>query len=156
PERGRGSLVGVSRIDLFGDVVEPVERKTGDLYDFCLNSACLQIVDDGAEPVLSGHRRSLQRRSDEKRRRGRPDVTRAVVPEIVRLVEVAAGDKGDRTTFDRSSRRERGCGLTDQYPVSPSSGPSRNSGRWRNQAIRRPLASFMTGSSQSACSASSG
>ena len=78
-----------------------MRRKTGNLYNFCLDSACLEIVDDGAESVLSGHRRRLHRRSDKKRRRGRPDVMRALVPEIMRLVQMTAGDKGYGMTVDQ-------------------------------------------------------
>jgi hypothetical protein len=78
-----------------------MRRKTGDLRDFCLDSSRLDIVDDGTEAVLSRHRRCVHRRSDEKRRRRRPDVTRAVAKEIMRLVEVAASDKGDGMTLDQ-------------------------------------------------------
>ena len=89
------TICGTSRIDFFGNVVDPIRRKPRNPYNVRLDKSRLDIVDDGAKPVLSRHRRCLHCRSDKKCRRRRPDVTDAVVQEIMRPVEVAAGDKDD-------------------------------------------------------------
>ena len=94
PERGR-SFGGAARIDLFSDVVDPMARKTGNRNDVGFDPPAGDLVNDRPEPVLSGHRRRLHPWSDKKRGRGRPDVTSAVADEIMRPVQVTAGDESD-------------------------------------------------------------
>jgi len=89
------TICATSRIDFFGNIVDPIPRKPRDPYNVRLYKSRLDIVDDGAKLVLSRHRRCLHRGSDKKCRRWRPDVTDAIVQEILRPVEVAAGDKAD-------------------------------------------------------------
>ncbi len=53
----------------------------------------MNIVDDRAEPLFSRHWR--RHFADEKARSGGPDVTGALVEEIIGFVQVAAGDEGN-------------------------------------------------------------
>src|SRR5215472_5335683 len=86
----------VARIDLLDDVVEQVWHEARDMGDFGFEPRAVDRVDDSAKPVFSGHQRGVHSRSHEKRGSGSPKVKAAVVPELVRLMQMTAGDQGDR------------------------------------------------------------
>ena len=72
----------------------------------------VELVNDGTEPLFTGHLRL--RRANQKARRGRPDIARALTGEITRFVQMSAGDEGNPVPPDQRRSGPRGCGLTDQ------------------------------------------
>jgi len=90
---GAPSSVRPARIDLFDHIVDPIRCKARNLHDLGFDCPAVNIVDDRAEPLFSRHWR--RHFADEKARSGGPDVTGALVEEIIGFVQVAAGDEGN-------------------------------------------------------------
>src|SRR5207247_11338426 len=72
---------------------EPVRCEAGTLHDPGFERPAVNVVDDGPEPLFPRHRR--RHFPDEKARGRGPDVTGALVAEIMGFVQVAAGDEGN-------------------------------------------------------------
>ena len=65
----------------------------GNLHDLGFERPAVNVVDDGPEPLFPRHRR--RHFADEKAGGRAPDVTGALVAEIMGFVQVAAGDEGN-------------------------------------------------------------
>ena len=64
--------------------------------DFGFEQRAVYRVKNSAKLIFAGHRRGGHSGSYEKRGSGSPQVEAVVVPELVRLVQMTAGDQGDR------------------------------------------------------------
>src|SRR5580693_1449925 len=84
------------RVDLVDNVVDQVRHEARDIDDPGFERCGFEVVEDGAKPVFSSHRRRLHSRYHKNRGSGSPQVTNAVAPKIMCLVQMTAGDQGDR------------------------------------------------------------
>ena len=63
----------------------------------------VELIEHSAEPLFTGHLRL--RRTDQKARCRRPDITRALKGEISRFVQMSAGDEGNPVPPDQRQKR---------------------------------------------------
>src|SRR5260370_734249 len=69
----------------------------------------VELVNDSTETFLTGHIRL--RRANQKARRRRPDIARALTGEITRFVQMSAGDEGNSVPPHQSQKRSARLGL---------------------------------------------
>src|SRR6516165_2874203 len=98
------------RIDFVDHVVDQMRDEARDIDDLGFQRGAVEIVKYGAKPIFSRRGRFLYSGSHEKRGSRSPQVTRAAVPEITCLVQMAARHRRNRMSahqLDQPSARLR-------------------------------------------------
>src|SRR5438105_4783277 len=98
-----------ARIDLVDDVVDPICRKPRNIDDAGFQRGAVNLVENGPKALFSRHI-GLDLGANQKARSRRPYVTGAVADGLIRLVQMTAGDQGNRIPphqLDQSSARLR-------------------------------------------------